>query len=90
MSDVTLPEEMLDQWIYLSSTGKALLVTLYRFKDENGEANRSRAILVECSGLSASEVSAGLRELQQFGWIVRTKGGRTDNYKFRVPYVKTD
>ena len=88
MSDVTLPEEIFDRWIYLSSIAKVLLVVLYRFRCKNGEANRSHAIIVEHTGLSGPQVSAGLRELENFGWIIRTKGYPADRYQFRIPYTQ--
>ena len=90
MSDVTLPEEMFDRWIYLSSVAKVLLVILYRFRGKNGEANRSHAIIAEHSGLTGPQVIAGLRELQHFGWIEIRKGYPANNYKFCIPYAQTD
>jgi DNA-binding MarR family transcriptional regulator len=90
MSDVKLPEEIFDKWIYLSSVAKVVLVVLYRFRGKNGEANRSQGTIAEHAGLSGPQVSAGLRELEHFGWIVRKKGYPADNYNFRFPYAQTD
>lgn len=90
MSDVTLPQELFDRWIYLSAVAKVVLVTLYKFRNKDGETNRSHATIVENSGLTGPQVSSALRELANFGWIEIRKAYPANNYRFRIPYAQTD
>lgn len=77
---------------YLTANAKWVYATLRSFKNnDTGKTFPSYDAIVERSGLSRPKVAEGLRELEKFSWIAKSKRfSKSTNYNLSYPAVWQD
>jgi hypothetical protein len=79
--------DLIERGRYLTPQAKWLYVVLRSFKNKERGTFPGYVKIMERGGLKRNAVAKGLKELERFGWIVRSSSGkkRSNAYEFHYP-----